>query len=118
MVNSIRRALVTGASGFIGAALCGRLIASGVEVHGVSRHPPAGTDTRDWRCSIAGDTSHHAEAPKIQWWNADLVELEAARSLIRAIRPDATFHFSKSCHRFEGPRNGPTDFSQQLHDCV
>jgi nucleoside-diphosphate-sugar epimerase len=46
MVNSIRRALVTGASGFIGTALCGKLglIASGVQVHGVSRYPPAGTE--------------------------------------------------------------------------
>jgi nucleoside-diphosphate-sugar epimerase len=38
--------------------------------------------------------SHQAEASEIQWWNADLVELEAARSLIRAIRPDATFHLA------------------------
>jgi nucleoside-diphosphate-sugar epimerase len=35
-----------------------------------------------------------APASKIHWWNADLVELEAARSLIRAIRPDATFHLA------------------------
>jgi nucleoside-diphosphate-sugar epimerase len=94
MVNSIRRALVTGASGFIGTALCRRLIASGVEVHGVSRYPPAGIDARHWCRSIVGDMSHQAEASEIQWWNADLVELEAARSLIRAIRPDATFHLA------------------------
>jgi len=81
MVNSIRRALVTGASGFIGTALCRKLIASGVEVHGVSRNPPAGADAQQ-------------QASKIQWWNADLVELEAAQSLIRAIRPDATFHLA------------------------
>ncbi len=81
MVNSIRRALVTGASGFIGTALCSKLIASGVEVHGVSRNPPAGADAQQ-------------QASKIQWWNADLVELEAAQSLIRAIRPDATFHLA------------------------
>jgi len=30
----------------------------------------------------------------IQWWKADLVELEAARSLIRGIRPDTTFHLA------------------------
>src|SRR5208283_1348164 len=81
MVNSIRRALVTGASGFIGTALCRKLIASGVEVHGVSRNPPAGADAQQ-------------QASRIRWWNADLVELEAARSLIRAIRPDATFHLA------------------------
>jgi nucleoside-diphosphate-sugar epimerase len=37
---------------------------------------------------------HAAQATTIQWWNADLVELEAARSLIRTIRPDATFHLA------------------------
>ncbi|MGH9250404.1 MAG: NAD-dependent epimerase/dehydratase family protein, partial [Acidimicrobiales bacterium] len=31
------RALVTGAAGFIGSALCQRLLALGTEVHGVSR---------------------------------------------------------------------------------
>jgi UDP-glucose 4-epimerase len=30
----------------------------------------------------------------IQWWNADLVELEATRSLMRTIRPDITFHLA------------------------
>lgn len=86
MVYSIRRALITGASGFIGTALCGKLIASGVEVHGVSRDPPVGAETQHrW-----GD--HGAQASKIQWWKADLVELESVRSLIREIRPDATFH--------------------------
>ena len=34
------KALVTGARGFIGSALCQRLIASGVEVHAVSRKAP------------------------------------------------------------------------------
>jgi nucleoside-diphosphate-sugar epimerase len=38
---------------------------------------------------------NQAKSPNmIQWWNADLVELEAARSLIRTIRPDATFHLA------------------------
>ncbi len=94
MVNSIGRVLVTGASGFIGTALCRRLIASGVEVHAVSRNPSAGADALNGRISIAGEISRDAQASKIQWWNADLADLEAARSLIRAIRPDATFHLA------------------------
>src|SRR5262249_52817951 len=92
MVGTMTRALVTGARGFIGSALCRRLIASGVEVHAVSRNPPAGA--QHWWRSVAGDMSHAARATMIQWWNADLVELEAARSLIRAIRPAATFHLA------------------------
>lgn len=86
------RALVTGARGFIGAALCRRLIASGVEVHAVSRNPPAGA--QHWWRSVAGEMSNPAPATMIQWWNADLIEFEAARSLVRAIRPDTTFHLA------------------------
>jgi UDP-glucose 4-epimerase len=94
MANTIRRVLVTGASGFIGTALCRRLIASGIEVHGVSRNPPAGSGAQHWWRSVARDINHDAQSSKINWWNADLVELEAARSLVRAIRPDATFHLA------------------------
>jgi UDP-glucose 4-epimerase len=82
------RALVTGASGFIGSALCRRLIASGIEVHAASRTPPV--DVRH----IEKDGSDVGRAPMIRWWKADLVDLEAARSLIRDIRPDATFHLA------------------------
>src|SRR5580658_2611610 len=86
------KALVTGARGFIGSALCRRLLASGVEVHAVSRNPPA--DAQHWWRSVAGDMCHAARATMIRWWNADLVDLEAARSLIRTIRPDVTFHLA------------------------
>jgi UDP-glucose 4-epimerase len=92
MVMTMTRALVTGASGFIGTALCRRLIESGVEVHAVSRNPPAGARARHWR--QAADISEAALATKIHWWKADMVELEAARSVIRAIRPGTTFHLA------------------------
>jgi UDP-glucose 4-epimerase len=94
MVMTITRALVTGASGFIGTALCRRLIESDVEVHAVSRNPPAGAGVRHWWRSVAADVSEAALATKIHWWNADMVELEAARNLVRAIRPGATFHLA------------------------
>lgn len=92
MAETISRVLVTGASGFIGTALCARLIASGVEVHGVSRSPRAGANTRNR--SLAAETRLDAQTSKIHWWKADLVELEAARSLTRSIQPDATFHLA------------------------
>jgi UDP-glucose 4-epimerase len=82
------RALVTGASGFIGSALCRRLITSGIEVHAASRNPPVKAHRID------EDGDHVAGATMIRWWKADLVDLEAARSLIRDIRPDATFHLA------------------------
>jgi UDP-glucose 4-epimerase len=91
-VETMTKALVTGARGFIGSALCRRLIASGVEVHAVSRKPPA--DAKHWSRAFAGDMRHAARASTIQWWDADLVELEAVRSLIRTIRPDTTFHLA------------------------
>ena len=40
-----KRALVTGATGFIGFALRQRLLDLGAEVHGVSRRKPADEDT-------------------------------------------------------------------------
>jgi len=86
------KALVTGARGFIGSALCQRLIASGVEVHAVSRKAPV--DAGHWWHIVAGERNQARPATMIQWWNADLVELEAARSLIRTIRPNATFHLA------------------------
>jgi UDP-glucose 4-epimerase len=94
MTITITRALVTGASGFIGTALCRRLIELGVRVHAVSRNPPAGAGARHWRCSVVDDISDGILASKIQWWDADMVELEAVRSLVRAIRPNATFHLA------------------------
>jgi nucleoside-diphosphate-sugar epimerase len=83
MAETMTRALVTGARGFIGAALCKRLTVSGIEVHAVSRNPPADAQFR-----------HAQQAQMIQWWKTDLVDLEATRSLIRMIRPDVTFHLA------------------------
>jgi UDP-glucose 4-epimerase len=70
-----RRALVTGAAGFIGSALCRRLVALGTEVHGVSRV------TRS-----AGNG--------IRWWTAELSNEGAARTIIREVRPDVVFHLA------------------------
>ena len=86
----MKKVLVTGASGFIGSVLCQRLTTSGVEVHAVSRNPPANAK-HAW-CVTTGGTSLVAQATLVQWWKVDLTELEATRSLIRDIQPDTTFH--------------------------
>jgi UDP-glucose 4-epimerase len=70
----MRRVLVTGAAGFIGAALCRRLQERGAEVHGISRRP------RD------GDA--------IRWWTADLADPEAAGRIMRRVQPDQIFHLA------------------------
>lgn len=70
----MKRALVTGASGFIGRRLCRRLVDEGVEVHGVSRH--GGHD---------GD---------VRWWQGDLADSEAAAAVVERVRADHVFHLA------------------------
>jgi UDP-glucose 4-epimerase len=70
------RALVTGATGYIGTQLCLRLQREGVRVHAVSC--TAQTDNRG----------------EIEWRCADLRRLETVRSLIFAVQPDVVFHLA------------------------
>lgn len=70
-----RRALVTGASGFIGAALCRALQAAGASVHGVSRGARHGGG-----CD--------------QWWRSDLTDLGDVRRVVRGAQPDLIFHLA------------------------
>jgi len=68
------RVLVTGASGFIGGALCARLLAAGSEVHGVSRSGGANA--------------------AVQWHPGDLTQSGSAGELLGAVRPDIVFHLA------------------------
>lgn len=70
-----RVALVTGGAGFLGLHLCERLAAEGWTVHATSR-------------SARGPT------PGIRWWAADLADLEAARALLDAVKPELVFHLA------------------------
>ncbi len=70
-----RTILVTGASGFIGAHLCSRLIKLGAEVHGVSRQ--ARNDDLVSR-----------------WWRVDLEDEQETRRLVESVAPDTIFHLA------------------------
>src|SRR4030042_3282635 len=71
-----KRVLVTGASGFIGARLCGKLKALGAEIHGISR----------------------AEGPAVTndmtWWTSSLQEEADVHGLLKSIKPDIVYHLS------------------------
>lgn len=70
------RALVTGASGFIGSALCRRLLEVGAEVHGVSRSVP-GTPVEG-----------------VLWRRCALEDAAAVRALVEQVRPEFIFHLA------------------------
>jgi len=71
-----KRALVTGATGFIGGALACRLREMGAVVHGVTRR----------KLGAAG--------PCERWWEADLTDSSAVRRLLDEARPDLVFHLA------------------------
>ncbi len=71
-----QRVLVTGASGFIGGALCRRLTGLGAEVYAVSRSTPG------------------SGAPASRWLHADLVLTEEADQVVETARPEVVFHLA------------------------
>ncbi|MFO0821215.1 MAG: NAD-dependent epimerase/dehydratase family protein [Pirellulales bacterium] len=71
-----RRAVVTGASGFIGRHLCRALMSIGVETHGVTRTQRA----------------QRSEEPR--WWTSDWCDPQQPVELLSQLRPDLVFHFA------------------------
>jgi UDP-glucose 4-epimerase len=71
-----RRTLVTGATGYLGPALCRHLAGRGALVHAVSR----GADPGD--------------REGVRWWRADLAEIADARELLSGIEPEGIFHLA------------------------
>ncbi|HUO29777.1 MAG TPA: NAD-dependent epimerase/dehydratase family protein [Bryobacteraceae bacterium] len=77
----MKRVLITGGSGFVGANLVRRLLRDGHEVHLILR---AGHKT--WRLDeIAGEFEEHS---------ADLEDAEAIRCCVSKVRPDWVFHLA------------------------
>jgi nucleoside-diphosphate-sugar epimerase len=77
----VRRALVTGATGFVGANLARRLLRDGHEVHLLIR-----PDHARWRIeAIRRDARLH---------QADLADAEGVRGVVGRVRPDWVFHLA------------------------
>ena len=74
---SARRALVTGAGGFVGRWLCRELLADGWDVTGTT-------------LAGAGDEA----LPKVTWRVEDLSDGESAQHAVEASNPDAVFHLA------------------------
>lgn len=70
------RALVTGASGFIGRHLCSGLFEKDFEVHAVSRH-----EQKD-------------KTNGISWRKADLSVFSEVEEVVNSVRPDLIFHLA------------------------
>lgn len=71
----MKRALLTGASGFIGRHCLRPLLARGFEIHAVARQP-------------------QAAEPGVTWHAADLLRPGAARELVEAVRPTHLLHLA------------------------
>lgn len=79
------RALVTGATGFVGQHLIRRLLRSGAQVTGTlmagSEAPPAGTLSRD-------------EMAAVDWLPLDLTSPESVEAVVRRAAADRVFHLA------------------------
>jgi len=77
----MRRVLLSGATGFVGANLARRLLADGHEVHLLVRPGFA-----SWRIDSISDAA--------RLHTADLQDADATRETVRAVRPDWIFHLA------------------------
>jgi dolichol-phosphate mannosyltransferase len=78
-VSRVRRALVTGATGFVGANLARALLLEGYEVHLLAHH-----QDQTWRIdSIRGDARLH---------EGDLCDCASVDRIVRQARPELVFH--------------------------
>jgi UDP-glucose 4-epimerase len=70
-----RIVLVSGATGFIGSALCRELRKEGAIVHGISRHQHSSD-----RCNY--------------WWRANLSDMDEVNRVVKGVKPDYIFHLA------------------------
>lgn len=74
-----RRALVTGATGFLGAHLLRRLLDHGMTIHALRRHAAA---------------SPRLPCEGVTWHEADMSDLEGLRRAAEAAAPEVVFHLA------------------------
>jgi nucleoside-diphosphate-sugar epimerase len=98
-MDTLRRVLITGASGFVGAALTRDLLADGAEVHVLVREPASA-----WR--LTG-------MPGAQVHQADLRDGPAVRAAVRAVRPQVVFH-AAAHGTLPGQRDGRNVLSSNI----
>ena len=77
----MKRVLLTGITGFVGSHLAERLVADGVDVHGIAFEPPP-------HPNLSGIVS------RVTIHRADLSDAEALRAAVSAARPDAVVHLA------------------------
>ena len=70
-----KKILVTGATGFIGSALVGKLYKLGAQVHGISR-------------------SKSGTHPQVKWHQVDLANLNFTDRLVETVKPDVVVHLA------------------------
>ncbi|MDX1997665.1 MAG: NAD(P)-dependent oxidoreductase [Thermoanaerobaculia bacterium] len=75
------RVLVTGASGFLGGALCRALVRAEAEVHALSRSPQSGGQAEN-------------ERPRITWHRGDLTDPPSLARAVADARPTVVFHLA------------------------
>lgn len=71
------KVLVTGAQGFLGRHLIGRLQAGNPIIHAITRGEPA-------------------ETPDVHWWRGDLRDSSWIRDVVNRIQPDVVFHLASA----------------------
>jgi UDP-glucose 4-epimerase len=95
-----KRILVTGASGFIGAHLCRRLLQEGAEVHAVYR------------------TQRPIDADGQRVWQADLAVLDSVREIISKVQPEIVFHLASHVKGAPGIEHVLPTFQSNLQSTV
>ena len=73
--------LVTGASGFVGANLCRRLLSEGVAIHAILN-----PETRTWRIDDILN--------EIRTYEVDLCDAERVRRVVNEVRPSIIYHLA------------------------